>query len=311
MTIKVFIDGQEGTTGLQLQQRLALRDDIQLLFIEAELRKDNKARAELINSADVVFLCLPDDAAKEAVSLCHNEHTIIIDASTAHRTNDDWAYGLPELSSAHRAAIAGAKRIANPGCYATGAIVLLYPLINAGILPVDYPLSLHATSGYSGAGRKAIEQYENSNRDPLLTYPRLYGLTLQHKHLPEIAKISGLAHQPLFNPLICDFYAGMEVALPLYLCGLNKEVSKDDIYALLQEHYAKEHFIRVAPLPSDGFIPAGINTGTNYLNIYVAGNDSQITLVSVLDNLGKGASGAAVQNMNIALGLPEQTSFGQ
>lgn len=307
MTVKVFIDGQEGTTGLQLHSRLSLRDDIELLTIEADLRKDAARRSELINTADVVFLCLPDDAAKEAVALCQNTETIIIDASTAHRTNDAWTYGLPELSPVQRTAIAGAKRIANPGCYATGAICLLYPLVAAGVLPADYPTTIHAVSGYSGAGKRAIAEYEAENRSPLLEYPRGYGLNLQHKHLPEISKLAGLSQTPIFNPLICDYYAGMEVSVPLHLSGLNGNISRDDIYDLLARHYAGEHFVRVMPLPEDGFLPAGLNTNSNFLNIYVLGNESQITLVSILDNLGKGASGAAVQNMNIALGLDEKS----
>ena len=308
MQIKVFVDGQEGTTGLQINQRLGKRDDIELLEIDPALRKDSTERQKLINQSDVVFLCLPDEAAIEAVKLCDNSDTIIIDASTAHRVNPKWAYGLPELSNELRKKISESKSIANPGCYATGANCIIYPLVAMGILPPDYPLSIHAVSGYSGAGKRLIAIYEDDKRDSSLIYPRQYALGLTHKHLPEIEKISGLAAPPLFNPLICDYYAGMEVSVPLFTNLLNN-TDKKGIYQALKDHYADQTFIRVEMPADDLFLSAGEHTDTNFLTIYVCGNDQQLTLVSVLDNLGKGASGAAVQNMNIALGLDETLSL--
>ncbi|MDR0898530.1 MAG: N-acetyl-gamma-glutamyl-phosphate reductase [Oscillospiraceae bacterium] len=306
---KVFIDGQEGTTGLQIVDRLTAREDVQLLTIDPALRKDAAARKALLNAADVCFLCLPDAAAIEAVSLIENDKTIVIDASTAHRTNDAWAYGLPELSPAHREAIAASKRIANPGCYATGALALLYPLTAGGILPPDYPVSIHAVSGYSGAGKKGIAQYEAENRDENLKSPRQYGLSQAHKHLPEIRKHGLLAETPLFNPQICDFYAGMTVSIPLHTRLLRRKINKEAVEACYRAHYASASFIQVQDAPPDGFLPATLNTGSNRLSIFVCGNDERITLIAVLDNLGKGASGAAVQSMNIALALPETTGL--
>lgn len=301
----VFIDGQEGTTGLQIVERIKARDDVSLLEIAPEKRKDLAARKELLNAADVAFLCLPDDAAIQAASLVENERTILIDASTAHRTNDAWAYGLPELGPAQRSAIQGAKRIANPGCYATGMLALTHPLVAAGILPKDYPLTVHAVSGYSGAGKKGIAQYEDPQRSGHLNSPRLYALGLAHKHLPEMQLHAGLSQPPIFNPQICDFYAGMTVNIPLHTRLLSKTASPQAICQLYQEHYRGQNFVSFAPAPEDGFIPATLNTGTNRLTIFVGGNSQQLIVSAVLDNLGKGASGAAVQNMNIALSLDE------
>jgi len=309
MTYKVFIDGREGTTGLQLEQRLSGRDDITLLQIEADLRKDTLRREQLINEAEVVFLCLPDEAALEAVALCHSPRTILIDASTAHRVSKDWTYGLPELSPNHRQAIARSKRIANPGCYATGANCILYPLTTLNILPLDYPVTIHAVSGYSGGGKKLIAAYESANRPPGYLYPCQYALGLAHKHLPEMQNISGLLRPPIFNPLVCDFYAGMEVSIPLYADLLKGKPGKKAVLEVLTEYYAGQRFVTVAEQAEEGRISAGEHIGDNYLTLYVCGNDRQMTLVSVLDNLGKGASGAAVQNMNIALGLDESVSL--
>lgn len=305
MKHKVFIDGQEGTTGLQIYERLAAHKDIELLLIEEAQRKDVDKRRELINSADAVFLCLPDAAAKESVSLVENDHVCIIDASTAHRTAAGWDYGFPELSKERRQAIKLSKRIANPGCYATGFIASVYPLVKLGILPKGAPLTCHAVSGYSGAGKKAIAEYESAGRPVGHESPRLYGLTLAHKHLPEMKAVTGIDNIPLFNPLICDFYSGMAVSVPLFSSMLSKNYTSADIREKLTEFYAGEKLISVEGPTEDGFIASNLLSGTNLLKIYVCGNDEQITLISVLDNLGKGASGAAVQNMNLALGLNE------
>jgi N-acetyl-gamma-glutamyl-phosphate reductase len=309
MAYKVFIDGEAGTTGLHLRHRLLGREDIRLLEIAAAERKNNERRRELTNEADVVFLCLPDQAAREAVAFCENEHTIIIDASTAHRIAEGWAYGLPELSAAHRHALAGARRIANPGCYATGANCILYPLVARGVLPTDYPVVIHALSGYSGGGKKLISAYEAMDRPAELSFPRPYALGLGHKHIPEIQRISGLVSPPLFNPVVCDFYAGMSVSVPLYASLLKGRLSTEEIFTIMSDYYAREKFISVCQAPEADSLRITENTGSNNLTIYVCGNDQQITLTSILDNLGKGASGAAVQNMNVALGLEETLSL--
>ena len=301
---KIFIDGSEGTTGLQLQARLSLRKDIELLHIEEELHRDPARRKELMAQADIVILCLPDAAAIEAVELC-DENTVIIDASTAHRVAEGWTYGLPELSALQRGKIAESKRIANPGCYATGAICILAPLVECGILPADYPVTINAISGYSGGGKKMIAAYEAENRDDKFQYSRAYGLSLHHKHLPEITKISGLKRSPVFLPQVCNFYKGMAVSVPLYCSMLNGAVGTADVYNALSKHYEGQTFINVEYAPESGFINSGKNSGTNMLTIYVCGNNDQLVLTSILDNLGKGASGAAMQNMNIALGLDE------
>lgn len=305
MKHSVYIDGQEGTTGLQLQKRLSVHKDIELLLIDENKRKDINARREIINSAEVVFLCLPDPAAVESVSLVESDKVCVIDASTAHRTAPGWAYGLPELSPEHRSAVASAKRIANPGCHATGFITLVYPLVKLGILPKDYPITCHSISGFSGAGKKAIAEYGADGRTYEYDSPRQYGLSLAHKHLPEMKAVTGIDRTPIFNPFICDFYSGMEVSVPLYLSMLSKKVTRADLQEILAEYYDGETLISVHGPTEDGFIPANAIKDTNLLKIHVCGNEEQITLVSVFDNLGKGASGAAVQNMNIALGLNE------
>ncbi|MDR0838171.1 MAG: N-acetyl-gamma-glutamyl-phosphate reductase [Oscillospiraceae bacterium] len=302
MKPKIYIDGKDGTTGLQIYDRLGARGDIELLLIDEEKRKDAAERKKLLNAADIVFLCLPDDAAREAVALVENTQTRVIDASTAHRTAPGWDYGFPELSPARRAAIAASKRVANPGCYATGMLAIAAPLVALGILAPDYPLTVHAVSGYSGAGKKGIAQYEAATRAAELDSPRQYALSQAHKHLPEMQKIAGLTRTPIFNPYICDFYAGMTVSVPLYASG-------DAIFAALSVHYEKARFVKVLRAPEDGFIPATGNTGTNLLTVYVCGDGERTTAISLLDNLGKGASGAAVQNMNIMLGIPEDTSL--
>lgn len=308
--IKVFIDGKEGTTGLQIYERLGKRDDIDLITLPEELRKDVNARRECLNGADICFLCLPDAAAIEAAGLVTNPKTRIIDASTAHRTNPNWVYGLPELSRKRREEIRDAKRVANPGCYATGFISLVAPLVKAGIVSADYPFVAHAVSGYSGAGKKAIAQYESEDRDIALSSPREYALTLSHKHLPEMVRECALTYKPVFNPYICDYYCGMCVTVPLFSRLMAKKYSVNDVLEFFAEYYVRQNFIKV--VKSDeipAFLPANELAGTNDLKIYVTGNDEQILLASVFDNLGKGASGAAVQNMNIMCGLDERTSL--
>lgn len=305
MKSKVFIDGKEGTTGLQIYERLGGRGDIELLTIGDDLRKDKKERARLLNSADVAFLCLPDDAAREAVSLIENEHTRVIDASTAHRTAPGWDYGFPELSAERREAIIRSKRVANPGCHATGFISIIYPLVKLGIIPEETCLTCHSVTGYSGGGKKMIAEYENPDRGAELDSPRQYGLNLHHKHLPEMTKVCGLIRPPVFSPIVADFYAGMAVSVPLFsyqVGGLGAEAVRRS----LAEYYEDARFVSVAPeVVTSGLLAANAFTGTNRLEIAVCGNEEQMTIVSRFDNLGKGASGAAVQNMNLMLGLDE------
>ena len=306
--IKVFIDGGAGTTGLRIVERMQAREDVTLITLDEEHRKDPASRKEAIHAADAVFLCLPDDAAKEAARLAEGAKAVVIDASTAHRTAEGWAYGFPELSPAHRAAIQNSKRIANPGCYASGFISLVYPLIAHGIAAKDYPFVCHAVSGYTGAGKKGIAQYEAEERDRSLDSPRLYALGLHHKHLPEMQKVCALSHPPVFTPYICDFPCGMTVHVPLYRSLLQKKLTVGEMEELFREHYAGCRFVKVAKEES-GFLAANTLEGTNLLEIFVNGNDEQLLLSARLDNLGKGASGAAVQNMNIALGLDEGLSL--
>ncbi len=306
--VKVFIDGKAGTTGLRIYERLEKRDDVSIISLSESLRKDVSARKDALNSADIAFLCLPDDAAREAVSLVENKAVKIIDASTAHRTNPDWAYGFAELSKEHRKKIQTSNRIANPGCYASGFIALVYPLIASGVVGEDYPFVCHAVSGYSGAGNKGIAQYEAEERDEGLKSPRLYALSLAHKHIPEMTKVCGLTKKPIFNPYICDFYNGMAVNVPLFVDGMKTPLSAKGVEELYREHYKGSRFVTVGKEES-GFISANTLNGTNGLEILVNGNEGQILLTARLDNLGKGASGAAIQNMNIALGLDEWLSL--
>ena len=304
---KVFIDGSAGTTGLRIREMLEKRGDIALITLPEEARKDVSARKEAINASDVTFLCLPDDAAREAVTLVENGDTVVIDASTAHRTAAGWAYGFPELSTAHREAVRTGKRIANPGCYASGFIALVYPLVEAGILPRDYPLVCHAVSGYSGAGKKGIAEYEARERSPLLDTPRLYALSLSHKHLPEMQTVCRLTRTPVFNPYICDYACGMTVNVPLFADLLAKKVTVDDVRELLAAHYAGSAFVSVTR--EEGYISANTLNGTNRMQLIVNGGVERILLTARFDNLGKGASGAAIQNMNLALGLDERLSL--
>lgn len=316
MKTKVFIDGKAGTTGLKIYERFKDRRDIEILLIDDDKRKDVQERKRLINKSDITFLCLPDAAAIEAVSLVDkdNDHTKIIDASTAHRTNPNWVYGFPELSKKQREKIKNAKRVANPGCYASGFISIVFPLISAGILPKDYPIFAHAVSGYSGAGNKMIDIIEGDNK-PFESYsPRQYALAQHHKHLPEMQKVCGLEFPPMFNPIVDDYYAGMVVTVPIQTRMLDKKTTKSDIYKSLKNHYKDEYFVKVMELDgeetlSDGFLAANTLVGTNDMQIFVCGNDEQVLLASRLDNLGKGASGSAVQCMNIMLGLDEKTGL--
>ena len=305
---KIYIDGKEGTTGLQIVDRLAGRDDIELLQISDDKRKDLTERRKFLNGADLVFLCLPDEAAREAVSLVTNENTRIIDCSTAHRTAESWTYGFPELTG-QRELIRTAGRVANPGCYATGFLSLVRPLVEKGVLPAGARVTCHALSGYTGAGKKAIAQYGDPGRDPELDSPRHYAVSLAHKHLPEMAKIAGLTRRPLFMPMICDFPQGMVVTVPLWLDELNGAQSIESLRAMYADYYKGSPVVELRPAdaPSCGFMGSNNLAGKDTLQIFVNGNGEQVMLSARLDNLGKGASGAAVQNMNLMLGFEETT----
>ena len=311
---KIFIDGGEGTTGLKIHERFAGRQDLELLQIDEEKRKNPKERKKLINESDITFLCLPDAAAREAVALVENDRTRIIDASTAHRTDPNWAYGFPELSGEHRRRIETAKRVAVPGCYASGFIACVYPLVKAGILPADYPLTCHGVSGYSGAGKKMIGVMESGEKPEDCYSPRQYALSQNHKHLPEMQKICGLAYRPMFNPIVDDYYSGMVVSVPLHTRCLTKPYTLEQIHETIAAHYQGCKFRKVrepggGETLEDGFLPANTLAGTNDMEIFVCGNDDQVLVASRLDNLGKGASGAAVQCMNIMIGIDETTGL--
>lgn len=307
----VYIDGKEGTTGLQIYDRLAGREDIELLVIDEDKRKDAGERKKLLNAADLAFLCLPDEAAVEAVGLIENPNTRVIDASTAHRTAEGWTYGFPELSAAQREAIQGSKRVANPGCYATGFIALVYPLVKKGLLDPGTSLAVHALSGYTGGGKKMIAVYEAEEREPELVSPRHYAVQLSHKHIPEMMKVCGLTRKPLFTPIICDFPQGMVVTAPLDLDMLAGSQSLESLRGMYQDFYAGSRYVTIRPpeAPTCGFIGSNNLAGSNELQIFVCGNAEQVMLCARLDNLGKGASGAAVQNMNIMLGFDEGTGL--
>ena len=298
----VFIDGSAGTTGLRIRDRLADRKDLRLMILPEDLRKDPSARADALNSADISFLCLPDTASIEAVSFVTDPHGVIIDTSTAHRTAEGWIYGMPELSG-QREKIALAKRIANPGCHATGFITLIAPLVENGLLSSDVRLSAFSLTGYSGGGKKMIAEYEVPDTDPLYRAPRQYGLGQTHKHLPEMSVVCGLQHAPVFCPIVAPYYAGMEVTVPL--TPGDTSASPEEIRKVYRDYY-HSGLIRFAEAPDEnGFLSAGAMAGRDSLEVSVFGNGERILLISRFDNLGKGASGAAIQNMNIALGLDE------
>ena len=310
MKTKVYIDGQSGTTGLQIYDRIGQREDLELLRIPEELRHDPDERKKYLNSADIVFLCLPDEGAREAVSFIDNPNVRVIDASTAHRTNPDWTYGYPELSKAQREAIRTSKRVANPGCHATGFISTTAPLVAMGVIPKDYPMSCYSLTGYSGGGKKMIAEYEAEGRSELLDAPGIYGLNLQHKHLPEMQTVTGLAYPPVFMPIVDDYYKGMATTIMLQNRLLPDQPSAEEICAKLADYYRNEHFVSVVPFgENDSKLYANKLAGTNRLEIVVCGHEEQTTVTALFDNLGKGASGAAVQNMNIMLGLPEETGL--
>ena len=300
---KVFIDGSAGTTGLRIRERLADRRDIELITLSEELRKDLSARSDALNSADVAFLCLPDAAAKEAVSLIESG-VAVIDTSTAHRTAEGWTYGFPELTG-QREKIAASRRVANPGCHASGFIVLVEPLVRAGLLDPSAALTCFSLTGYSGGGKSMIADYESPDRPEALSSPRQYGLTQSHKHLPEMAKICGLSTAPVFCPIVADFYSGMEVTVPVFAGDVRG--TADDIRAVYAERYRGP--VVTAAEPPEGMLAANALSGLDSMQVMVTGNDERILLVSVFDNLGKGASGAAVQNMNIILGIDETTGL--
>lgn len=309
----VFVDGQEGTTGLRIHDYLAARADIEVLRIDADKRKDAAERARLLNAADVAFLCLPDAASREAASLVSNPHTCLIDASTAFRTDPSWVFGLPELSAGQRAAIRSSKRIANPGCHASAFILLLRPLVDAGLVRPEQGVTATSITGYSGGGKKMIEQYEAAARpagDPLLRAPRPYALGLSHKHIPEMMAHTGLQVAPVFMPIVSSFYKGLCVSVPLHLSSLRAGTTGAVLHEALTARYAGERFIRVMPLSdpqtlADGFFDVQACNDTNRVDVFVFANEEQAVLMARLDNLGKGASGAAVQSMNVHLGCEE------
>jgi len=305
---KIFIDGSEGTTGLRIYERFEKREDIELLPIASELRKDAKERKRLINASDITFLCLPDAAARESVSLVENPEVRVIDTSTAHRTEEGWAYGFPELSKDHEEALKKGKRVAVPGCHATGFISLVYPLIAGGILAADYPVAAFSLTGYSGGGKKMIAEYEAKDRHKDLSAPREYALTQQHKHLKEMKKITGLSREPLFSPIVADYYSGMVVSVPLYTEFLKEYKNPEEVQKYFAEYYKDKKFIRVEDGTKElygGMLSGCRLSGWDGLMIYITGNEERIVLSAQFDNLGKGASGAAIQCLNIMLGCEE------
>jgi N-acetyl-gamma-glutamyl-phosphate reductase len=309
MKHRVFVDGQEGTTGLRINEYLEQRPDIEVLRIAPELRKDAAERARLLNAADVAFLCLPDAAAREAAALVSNPDTCIIDASTAHRTAANWVFGLPELSPDQRERIRRSRRISNPGCHASAFILLLRPLVDAGIVAPNLPLSATSITGYSGGGKKMIEQYETGG-NPRLNSPRPYGLALAHKHIPEMTSHTGLSVKPVFLPIVANFYKGLAVSVPLHLSQLKNGTGGEQLQSAFERRYAGERFIRVMPLRDTetlehGYFDVQACNDTNRVDLFVFASDTQAVLMARMDNLGKGASGAAVQAMNIHLGLDE------
>ena len=309
MSFKVFIDGKEGTTGLRIYERIATRKDIEVISIPEELRKDPDARRDAIHAADIAVLCLPDAAAKESVMLAEGSQTRILDTSTAHRVKPGWAYGFPELSDKHRNMIVEGKRVAVPGCHASGFISLVTPLVMAGLLPADAALSCFSLTGYSGGGQKMIAQYESDDRTKDLDSPRQYGLTQIHKHVPEMTAIPGLSVEPIFAPIVADFYSGMEVSVPLHAAQLNCKHPMAEILSCLKAHYENSPIVTVLSQEQvdtmGGFIPSNALSGKDGMQLIVLGNDERIQLVSLFDNLGKGSSGAALQCLNLMTGVDE------
>jgi N-acetyl-gamma-glutamyl-phosphate reductase len=310
----IFVDGQYGTTGLKIRERLNGRKDIELIEIPGDKRKDPGTKQKILNEADIVFLCLPDGAARESVSLIKNDSVRVIDGSTAHRVTEGWVYGLPELKKEQRGLIKKSRRVTVPGCHAAGFILMLRPLVAGGIVGPDYPVTCHVVAGYSGGGRAMISDYENANAPDYVRKPRPYSLTLNHKHLPEMTKIVGLARPPVFAPTVVDVYNGEIVSIPLVAECLEKRLSAADIRETLAAYYVVERFVKVMPYPPDEYLKDGFLTfadciGTNNLEIFVFGNEDRILLAARYDNLGKGAAGTAIQNMNIMLGLPEETGL--
>jgi N-acetyl-gamma-glutamyl-phosphate reductase len=310
MAIQVFVDGQEGTTGLQIHELLARRSDVSVLRIAPELRKDNTERARLLNAADVAFLCLPDAAARESAALVQNPATCVIDASTAHRTDPAWVFGLPELTPDQRDKLRRTKRISNPGCHSTAFILLVRPLLDAGLLDADARLTATSITGYSGGGRKMIEQYEARPLTQHLSSPRPYGLGLAHKHVPEMLVQSALRARPIFMPIVANFYKGLSVSVPLHLSAMKKAADPRELHSALKERYAGERFVKVMPFGDatvldGGYFDVQACNDTNRCELFVFASGDQAILMSRLDNLGKGASGAAVQSMNVHLGLDE------
>lgn len=310
MTYRVFVDGQEGTTGLRIHEYLAARRDIEVLKIDPDKRKDPAERARLLNAADVAFLCLPDAASREAALMVHNPNTCLIDASTAHRTAPGWVFGLPELAQGQRGAIQASKRIANPGCHASAFVLAVRPLVDAGLLPRDAAVSATSITGYSGGGKSMIAEYEQQPLPTHLQAPRPYALGLKHKHLPEMMAHTGLSQPPVFMPVVSSFYKGLAVSVPLHLAQLKPGTTPEQLHAVLAAHYAGERFIRVMPLRDaatleTGFFDVQACNDTNRVDIFVFASDTQALVMARLDNLGKGASGAAVQAMNVHLGVEE------
>lgn len=299
---KVFIDGSAGTTGLRIKERLSKRSDIELIILPEELRKDSEARKKALNECDIAFLCLPDAAAIEAVNMIENENVVVLDTSTAHRTDEGWAYGFPELSKEHFEKVATSKRIAVPGCHASGFIALTYPLIEKGIIDKETLLSCHSITGYSGGGKKMIAEYEDSERDTLFDAPRQYALGQTHKHLPEMTKVTGLENAPVFCPIVSDFYSGMVVTVPIFKSQLNSGFTAEDIKNAYKEKYTGEIVKYSESISESGLISGNALSFKDSMQITVEGNDERILLIARYDNLGKGASGAALECMNISMG---------
>jgi len=306
---KVFIDGKAGTTGLKIFDRLSCREDLELLTLPEELRKDTAARKEMLNTADIAFLCLPDAAAREAVSLIDNPDTVVIDTSTAHRTNPDWAYGFAELSEEFEDRIRKSKRIAVPGCHASGFIALVYPLVKTGIISEDTLLNCFSLTGYSGGGKQMIADYESNDRDTALSSPRQYGIAQSHKHIPEMMSVTGIKNAPCFSPVVADYFCGMQVTVPLHKSQLNAGFTIDSVKDVYRNLYTDNMVTFVESMDESGFICANSLSEYDNMKITVVGNEDRILLIAVYDNLGKGASGAAVECMNIALGLSKTTSL--